>query len=74
MMNISKKLENAVGFSNGKAELTLKNPPPLVPSSLIASCEATGPRAMPPTLPPSVCRTPWETSTTVAMTDSGTRM
>jgi K+-transporting ATPase ATPase A chain len=34
---------SAVGFSNGWAELALKKPPPLVPSSLIASCEATGP-------------------------------
>ncbi len=32
-----------MGFSNGCAELALKNPPPFVPSSLIASCEATGP-------------------------------
>ena len=39
------------GFSKGIAELTLKNPPPLVPSSLMASCEATGPRA-------SVCSPP----------------
>ena len=44
--SISKKLVNAVGFSNGCAELTLKKPPPLVPSSLIASCEATGPIAI----------------------------
>ena len=43
--SISKKLVSPVGFSNGKAELTLKKPPPLVPSSLIASCEATGPWA-----------------------------
>ncbi len=41
--SISKKLVNAVGFSNGWAEFVLKKPPPLVPSSLIASCEATGP-------------------------------
>ena len=34
---------SAVGFSNGCAEFALKNPPPLVPSCLIASCEATGP-------------------------------
>ena len=36
------------GFSNGIDELTLKKPPPLVPSSLIASCEATGPRGAGP--------------------------
>ena len=41
--SISTKFVNPFGFSNGCAELTLKNPPPLVPSSLIASCEATGP-------------------------------
>ena len=43
--NSSMKFESAVGFSNGIAELTLKNPPPLVPSSLMISCEATGPSA-----------------------------
>ena len=37
------KLVSAPGFSNGCAELALKKPPPLVPSILIASCEATGP-------------------------------
>ncbi len=37
---------NGVGFSKGCAELALKKPPPLVPSILIASCEATGPCAM----------------------------
>ena len=31
------------GLLNGCAELALKNPPPLVPSCLIASCEASGP-------------------------------
>ena len=41
-----------VGFSNGCAELALKKPPPLVPSILMASCEATGPTAM-VCLPPS---------------------
>ena len=44
--SISKKFVNPVGFSNGCAELTLKKPPPLVPSFLIASCEATGPIAI----------------------------
>ena len=33
----------ALGFSNGWAELALKKPPPLLPSSLIASWLATGP-------------------------------
>ena len=32
-----------LGLLNGCAELALKNPPPFVPSSLIASCEANGP-------------------------------
>ena len=37
---------NPFGFSNGWAELALKEPPPLVPSSLIASWLATGPPGM----------------------------
>ena len=44
--SISKKLVKPVGFSNGCAELVLKKPPPLVPSTLIASWEATGPMAI----------------------------
>jgi hypothetical protein len=43
MERICRKLENGVGFSKGWALLALKNPPPLVPSILMASCEATGP-------------------------------
>ncbi len=43
--NICQKLLNGVGFSNGCAELALKNPPPFVPSCLIASWPATGPMA-----------------------------
>ena len=43
--SISTKFESHVGFSNGIAELTLKKPPPFVPSSLIASWPATGPTA-----------------------------
>ena len=39
-------LESGVGFSKGWAELALKKPPPLVPNSLIASWEATGPMGM----------------------------
>ena len=35
-----------MGFSNGCALLALKKPPPLVPNSLMISCEATGPCAM----------------------------
>ena len=41
--NIWSRFEKGVGFSNGWAELALKNPPPLVPSILMASCEAKGP-------------------------------
>ena len=42
-MNIDRKFVSGVGFSNGWAVLALKKPPPLVPSCLMASCEATGP-------------------------------
>ena len=55
--NIWNKLENGVGFSNGCAELALKNPPPLVPSILMASCDATGPCAMVCFAPSSVVAT-----------------
>ena len=40
---ISIRLVKGVGFSYGCAEFALKNPPPLVPNSFIASWEATGP-------------------------------
>src|SRR5882724_10633286 len=43
---ICTKFDSAVGFSNGCAALALKKPPPLVPSILMATCEATGPTAM----------------------------
>ena len=43
---ISRKFEKGVGFSNGWALFALKNPPPLVPNSLMNSCDATGPCAM----------------------------
>ncbi len=43
---ISKISVNGFGFSNGCAELALKKPPPLLPSSLMTSCEATGPPTM----------------------------
>ena len=45
MKSISTKFANVVGFSNGIALFTLKKPPPLVPSCLIAICEAAGPSA-----------------------------
>ena len=44
--SISMKLVSGDGFSNGCDELALKKPPPLVPSSLMASCDATGPNAI----------------------------
>ncbi len=46
MESICRKFERGVGFSKGCALLALKKPPPLVPSILMASCEATGPCAM----------------------------
>ena len=77
--SISRKFESPVGFSNGSAELTLKKPPPLVPSSLIASCEATGPRASvgrrrrasDVDVAAKVWITPCETSTSAATTQIG---
>jgi hypothetical protein len=43
MRNISSMLVNPLGFSNGWAALALSGPPPLVPSSLMASWPAKGP-------------------------------
>ena len=72
----------AFGFSNGCAELVLKKPPPLVPSSLIASCEATGPIAIVCVMPLIPCaETKWamfaiepcETSTSALMKEIGSR-
>src|ERR1700675_2353140 len=53
---ICRKFVHGVGLSNGWAELALKNPPPLVPSCLIASWLATGPIA-------SVCLAPSSVAT-----------
>ena len=55
MNSISTKFENGSAFSNGNAELVLKNPPPFVPSCLITICEATGPCASVCVPPASVC-------------------
>ena len=41
----SRRLLKGVGFSSGCAELTLKKPPPLVPSCLMATWLAAGPTA-----------------------------
>jgi len=46
MARIWTRFETAVGFSKGWAPLVPKNPPPLVPSILMAIWEAAGPRAM----------------------------
>ena len=78
----STKFVNAVAFSNGMAELTLKKPPPLVPSCLIATCDATGPTASSWSAPstvvavtawPMVWSTPPETRSTATTIDSGSR-
>jgi hypothetical protein len=43
---ISKILVKPLGFSNGWAELTPKNPPPFVPICFMDSNAATGPRVI----------------------------
>ena len=43
MDNSCRKFDSGVGFSNGCAEFALKNPPPFVPSCLIAIWLAAGP-------------------------------
>ncbi len=74
---------HADGFSNGCAEFALKNPPPFVPSSLIASWEATGPpgtACVPPAsvvtsvAPDQLWITPPSTSTSAATSDRGSRI
>ena len=83
MNRTSTKLESVVAFSNGKALLTLKNPPPLVPSCLMAIWEAAGPSASVCSAPPSVSKvtdplrvwiTPWETRISAPTSDSGSSM
>src|SRR5579871_3415576 len=67
---ICTKFDSAVGFSKGCAALALKKPPPLVPSILMAICDATGSTAMVCLAPssvvastygPSVCGMPCQT-------------
>src|SRR5215469_2487297 len=53
---ISNQLLNGFGLSNGCAEFALKNPPPLLPMSLMTSCEATGPPGMVWCAPASVVK------------------
>ena len=57
MSNTSPKFVSGVGFSKGCAELALKSSPPSPLKSLIASCVATGPRAIVWTIPSSVVAT-----------------
>ena len=80
MRTTANALVHGVGFSNGCAELALKKPPPLVPSCLMASCEATGPPRTDWVPPASVVisvwgsrfwTTPAPTSTSAATNASG---
>ncbi|MNV53877.1 hypothetical protein D3C71_1460400 [compost metagenome] len=77
------KLLSPLGFSNGCAELTPKNPPPLFPSSLIDRNDATGPLAISCAAPSSVvaiavpcsvCGTPIATKIRAITKDIGRRM
>ena len=79
----SRKFASAVPPSKGCAELTLKKPPPFVPSCLIAICEATGPRAIVCAKPwtpvtvaefANVCTTPWVIRMTATTIEIGSRM
>ena len=80
---ISNRFVSAFGFSNGCAELALKIPPPFVPSSLIASCDAAGASGIvywvPSTLVTSKpdfndITTPTATRTIAATNEIGSRM
>ena len=77
------KSVQASGFSNGCAELALKMPPPLVPSSLIASWLAAGamarvlcePSGFVTAIPECrLCTTPSARSTIANTTEIGSRM
>ena len=73
-----------VGFSNGSAPLALKKPPPFVPSCLMTSCDAMGPRGMTwwtPlsasltfTVPARVCSAPSDMKMIAAKNEIGSRM
>ena len=80
---ISRMFESGFGFSKGCAELALKMPPPLVPSSLIDSWEAVGASAMvdgrpsgPMTSTPArrLITTPMATRATAATAAIGSRI
>ena len=60
------KFESGVGFSYGCDALAFMKPPPLVPSILIATCEAMGPCAMVwvSILRSSITGLPWASLTT----------
>ena len=77
---ISTRFVRPVGFSNGTAEFELKKPPPSMARCLIASCEATGPRAIvcdapwrvvAVACPESVCGTPCQTRMAASTIDNG---
>ena len=81
--SISTKLVSGVGFSNGWAEFAFRKPPPLLPSSLMTSCEAIGPRAIVCWAPCSVVAAagafsvwgmPCQTKKTARTTEIGRRM
>ena len=55
---ISSKFVQVVGFSNGNEEFALNVPPPLVPSSLMASWLAHGPPGM-VWVPPAIVGIVW---------------
>ena len=84
MSSISTKFVSPLGFSNGIAELTLKKPPPFVPSSLMTSCEPTGPSASVCSPPVTVrerrvraraiCSVPCETRSRPTTMEIGSRM
>ena len=77
---ISSRFVNGVGFESGWAELALSVPPPLVPSSLIASWLANGPPGIAWVAPVEVRASvnpsklwiaPRETSTSATTIDNG---
>ena len=81
--NISRMSLKGVGFSFGEIEFAPTKPPPLVPSSLIASSEAIGPPVIVWVTPSSpltsryaakFCGTPCQMRTSVARIEIGTKM